>query len=221
MHFPSLSHPVSILVQPRTFVPRALLYNDGGFDVSPDGKTLCACAEYWLPEGVNNAMELVHQEELRHEEEQRRADREVERRLSAHTSGDSRSSAVRSTVYAEVCPLLFERIRPVTVEVYPSPFLARRRLANIRPTLFLGHPNRWYRINPWDCRRPLRRVDVRRLTLHRRVTLIQFQTNCLRLPNRRRWTWQTVDFLRPRRLLPHSHQLLQVRWPVRRILCPR
>ena len=93
MHFPILSHPVSILVQPRTFVPRALLYNDGGFDVSPDGKTLCACAEYWLPEGVNNAMELVHQEELRHEEEQRRADREVERRLSAHTSGDSRSSS--------------------------------------------------------------------------------------------------------------------------------
>lgn len=44
---------------PRTFVPRALLYNDGGFDVSPDGKMLCACAEYWLPEGVNNAMELL------------------------------------------------------------------------------------------------------------------------------------------------------------------
>ena len=35
------------------------MYNDGGFDVSPDGKTLCACAEYWLPEGVNNAMDLL------------------------------------------------------------------------------------------------------------------------------------------------------------------
>ena len=34
---------------------RALLYNNGGFDVSQDGKTLCACAEYWLPDGVNNA----------------------------------------------------------------------------------------------------------------------------------------------------------------------
>mmetsp|Transcript_20565 Transcript_20565/g.51145 ORF Transcript_20565/g.51145 Transcript_20565/m.51145 type:complete len:1114 (-) Transcript_20565:4-3345(-) len=45
---------------PRCFVPRALLYNDGGFDVSPDGKTLCACAEYWLPEGVNNATDLLH-----------------------------------------------------------------------------------------------------------------------------------------------------------------
>jgi len=43
----------------RTFVPRALLYNDGGFDVSPDGKTLCACAEYWLPEGVDNAMDIL------------------------------------------------------------------------------------------------------------------------------------------------------------------
>eukprot|EP00526_Cylindrotheca_closterium_P007767 CAMPEP_0113634660 /NCGR_PEP_ID=MMETSP0017_2-20120614/18055_1 /TAXON_ID=2856 /ORGANISM="Cylindrotheca closterium" /LENGTH=671 /DNA_ID=CAMNT_0000545383 /DNA_START=210 /DNA_END=2222 /DNA_ORIENTATION=+ /assembly_acc=CAM_ASM_000147 len=47
------------LENPRVFVPRALLYNDGGFDVSPDGKTLCACAEYWLPDGVNNAMELL------------------------------------------------------------------------------------------------------------------------------------------------------------------
>ncbi|KAL3932203.1 MAG: hypothetical protein SGARI_004027, partial [Bacillariaceae sp.] len=46
---------------PRTFVPRALLYNDGGFDVSPDGKTLCACAEYWLPDGVENATQLMHQ----------------------------------------------------------------------------------------------------------------------------------------------------------------
>jgi hypothetical protein len=50
-------------MKPRTFVPRALLYNDGGFDVSPDGKTLCACAEYWLPDGVDNAMELLHLEE--------------------------------------------------------------------------------------------------------------------------------------------------------------
>jgi hypothetical protein len=46
--------------KPRCFVPRALLYNDGGFDVSPDGKTLCACAEYWLPEGIDNATELLH-----------------------------------------------------------------------------------------------------------------------------------------------------------------
>lgn len=52
------------VVQPRTFVPRALLYNDGGFDVSPDGKTLCCCAEYWLPDGVDSAMELLQREEL-------------------------------------------------------------------------------------------------------------------------------------------------------------
>jgi len=49
------------LTNPRTVVPRALLYNDGGFDVSPDGKTLCACAEYWLPDGVDNAMDLLNQ----------------------------------------------------------------------------------------------------------------------------------------------------------------
>jgi hypothetical protein len=52
-----------VAFQPRTFVPRALLYNDGGFDVSPDGKELCACAEYWLPEGVNSAMELVQHDD--------------------------------------------------------------------------------------------------------------------------------------------------------------
>mmetsp|Transcript_12261 Transcript_12261/g.20315 ORF Transcript_12261/g.20315 Transcript_12261/m.20315 type:complete len:397 (-) Transcript_12261:302-1492(-) len=57
------SHTHSYAFQPRTVVPRALLYNDGGFDVSPDGKTLCACAEYWLPDGVNNAMELLNKEQ--------------------------------------------------------------------------------------------------------------------------------------------------------------
>mmetsp|Transcript_17504 Transcript_17504/g.25919 ORF Transcript_17504/g.25919 Transcript_17504/m.25919 type:complete len:826 (+) Transcript_17504:119-2596(+) len=50
------------MANPRTVVPRALLYNDGGFDVSPDGKMLCACAEYWLPEGVNSAMDLLERE---------------------------------------------------------------------------------------------------------------------------------------------------------------
>ena len=44
------------------------MYNDGGFDVSPDGKVLCACVEYWLPDGVDNAMELVHNEEVLYEQ---------------------------------------------------------------------------------------------------------------------------------------------------------
>lgn len=45
-------------------MPRALLYNDGGFDVSPDGMTLCCCAEYWLPDGIDSAMELLKREEM-------------------------------------------------------------------------------------------------------------------------------------------------------------
>jgi len=47
------------LWNPRIIIPRVLLYNDGGFDVSQDGKMLSACAEYWLPDGINNAMELL------------------------------------------------------------------------------------------------------------------------------------------------------------------
>ncbi|KAG7341737.1 WD40 repeat-containing protein [Nitzschia inconspicua] len=55
---------------PRTFVPRALLYNDGGFDVSPDGLTLCACAEYWLPDGIDNVMQFQKYQEEEEEEEE-------------------------------------------------------------------------------------------------------------------------------------------------------
>jgi hypothetical protein len=73
-------------MKPRTFVPRALLYNDGGFDVSPDGKTLCACAEYWLPEGVNNAMELLHREEMNFDADSQDA--------NAEAAGDDKTADV-------------------------------------------------------------------------------------------------------------------------------
>ncbi len=54
---------VEVLKNYRTFLPRALLYNDGGFDVSRDGRTLCGCAELWLPFGVDSAAELIEKEE--------------------------------------------------------------------------------------------------------------------------------------------------------------
>ena len=47
------------LANPRVIIPRVLLYNDGGFDISKDGTVLSACAEYWLPDGVNSANELI------------------------------------------------------------------------------------------------------------------------------------------------------------------
>ena len=47
------------MTNPRTIIPRVLLYNDGGFDMSKDGTVLSACAEFWLPDGVNSAMELI------------------------------------------------------------------------------------------------------------------------------------------------------------------
>lgn len=54
---------VEVLKNYRTFLPRALLYNDGGFDISGDGKKLCGCADLWLPFGVNSAAELIEREE--------------------------------------------------------------------------------------------------------------------------------------------------------------
>ena len=40
-----------------------LLYNDGGFDVSQDGKVLSACADFWLPDGIDSAMELIESQQ--------------------------------------------------------------------------------------------------------------------------------------------------------------
>lgn len=48
---------------PRVFVSRALLYNDGGFDLSPCGNFLVCCADIWLPYRMKNAMELYSIEE--------------------------------------------------------------------------------------------------------------------------------------------------------------
>lgn len=82
-------------------MPRALLYNDGGFDVSPDGKTLCACAEYWLPDGVDNAMELLHLEEQAYNaevEEAEEAARQLEnsRKLTSADAQAAVSAALTS-----------------------------------------------------------------------------------------------------------------------------
>jgi len=53
----------NVLTNCRILVNRALLYNDGGFDVSPCGQYLCACAEYWLPNNISCATELFPKEE--------------------------------------------------------------------------------------------------------------------------------------------------------------
>lgn len=58
------------IANPRTIIPRVLLYNDGGFDLSTDGKVLSACADFWLPEGVDNVMELIHSQQKKEEEEE-------------------------------------------------------------------------------------------------------------------------------------------------------
>ena len=41
--------------------------------MSLDGRMLCGCAEYWLPDGVNSAMELIEKkDELAWIEEERK-----------------------------------------------------------------------------------------------------------------------------------------------------
>jgi len=80
-------------LQPRTFVPRALLYNDGGFDVSPDGTMLCCCAEYWLPDGVDSAMELLQREELPDESSD---EDELRTEMDEGSNGDPMSTPQRS-----------------------------------------------------------------------------------------------------------------------------
>jgi hypothetical protein len=89
-------------------VPRVLLYNDGGFDVSPDGRKLCACAEFWLPDGVNSASELLQREQLAFDDAMRQKEEgnELERATEAmrivvgHQNGTERreeQSKVSST----------------------------------------------------------------------------------------------------------------------------
>ena len=90
----SCIHAIVIYFQPRTFVPRALLYNDGGFDVSPDGTTLCCCAEYWLPDGVDSAMELLQREELPQEEAD---EEEMPSETDEGSDGDPMSTPRRSS----------------------------------------------------------------------------------------------------------------------------
>ena len=74
-------------------MPRALLYNDGGFDVSPDGTTLCCCAEYWLPDGVHSAMELLLREET--------IDESIdEHEIKTETEGSSNLNSVLTPRYS-------------------------------------------------------------------------------------------------------------------------
>ena len=64
-----------------------MLYNDGGFDLSQDGKVLAACAEYWLPNGVNNAMELLQSQQHIDDERENSIDGDGECRAKSPAAG--------------------------------------------------------------------------------------------------------------------------------------
>jgi len=78
----------------RTFLHRALLYNDGGFDVSPDGKMLCGCAEFFLPHGVKSAMEKTDDHEDKDKIGQRR---QVARKISCEKGNNDNTDAPDAT----------------------------------------------------------------------------------------------------------------------------
>jgi len=79
------THRRDTLSNSRTFLHRALLYNDGGFDVSPDGKLLCGCAEFFLPNGVKSAMEKIDDHD---EKDKMGQERQVARKISCE-KGDN------------------------------------------------------------------------------------------------------------------------------------
>lgn len=56
---PPLLPPVAgtgraIIREPRCVLRHALFYNDGGFDVAPDGSFICSCAELWVPDDASD-----------------------------------------------------------------------------------------------------------------------------------------------------------------------
>jgi WD40 repeat protein len=103
------------LANPRILIPRVLLYNDGGFDLSRDGMVLSACAEYWLPEGVNSAMELIQSLQ------------EIEEK--ANSPADTKSSPVNDSSRS---PVYLSPTRP-KVSAFPDPRTPPPNLAYAPP----------------------------------------------------------------------------------------
>ena len=96
-------------------MPRALLYNDGGFDVSPDGKTLCACAEYWLPDGVDNAMALLNREQDDYSDSESAEEQEQD------GSGDVIMSPPKDTSETPYLSPPRQRVTKTTIDPPPPP----------------------------------------------------------------------------------------------------
>jgi WD40 repeat protein len=103
------------LANPRILIPRVLLYNDGGFDLSRDGMVLSACAEYWLPEGVNSAMELIQSLQ------------EIEEK--ANSPADTKSSPANDSSRS---PVYLSPTRP-KVSAFPDPRTPPPNLAYAPP----------------------------------------------------------------------------------------
>lgn len=56
-----------MLSSSRTLLLRVILYNDGCFDVSPNGKIMCGCTELFLPNSVKSVMEKTDDHDDRDE----------------------------------------------------------------------------------------------------------------------------------------------------------
>ena len=119
--------------KPRTFVPRALLYNDGGFDLDFSGNVLCVCAELFLPDGVNNAMELLHKEQWSFEEQHQDGEStdEINDAIQPDIAHDgSEALLTNAIVNAEAQPPVFDA--PLVLDNANSNFSSRGSSVSFR-----------------------------------------------------------------------------------------
>ena len=86
--------------QPRVLTDRALLYNDGGFDVSPDGTKMCACVEFWIEDGVDDKNALIAKEIESIQQELRQVDAEEDGMDGLDSDDEARPSTATTVSFS-------------------------------------------------------------------------------------------------------------------------
>ena len=137
----------SILTNCRKFLSRALLYNDGGFDISPCGRYLVACSEWWLPDGIDCIMDLLRARRL---EAGLQENHDKLKALSLHSAGsndegndDDSAVEVDIQINSEVVPASppHHAVNRSTPRSPPPPPAVHTRRRNVDSLLSLSIEN--------------------------------------------------------------------------------